>query len=213
MNTPASVFVIDDDAEVRNALALLLQTAGHSVAQFAGAEEFLDTYTSDLRGCLILDVNMPGMDGPALHEELLQRGAQLPVIFLSAYGTIPVSVRAIKAGAVDFLTKPVDGAALLASVREALQQHALWRKQLEDSLSVTSRLKFLTDREREIMIQVIAGHTSKEIAQCLGISHRTVEIHRAHILQKTGVANLLELARLVDQVELPLLSNPAKPAG
>jgi len=195
------VYVVDDDAAVRDALSMLLEAAGNVVATFPAASDFLDTRTPSSQGCIILDVDMPDMDGPALQEELIRRGVQLPVIFLSGKGTIPLTVRTIKAGAIDFLTKPVDGSVLLDRVQKALEKSSFLLKRVRANQSNASRLKKLTEREREIMVLTVAGHTSKEIAQRLGISYRTVEIHRAHVLQKTGAANLLELARIANALE------------
>lgn len=195
------VFVIDDDEAVRDALTMQLEAAGHAVTAFGTALEFLDVCTPETRGCIILDVDMPVMDGPALQEELLRRNVQLPVIFLSGKGTIPITVRTIKAGAMDFLTKPVDGSVLLARVQKALEQCLLLQKQAEAFRSIALRLAALTEREREVMMLAVAGLTNKEIAQRLGISHRTVEIHRTHVMQKTGASNLLELARIADTFE------------
>ena len=192
------VFVIDDDEAVRDALTMQIEAAGHAVAAFGTASEFLDVCTPGTRGCIILDVDMPVMDGPALQEELLRRNVQLPVIFLSGKGTIPVTVRTIKAGAMDFLTKPVDGSVLLARVQDALERSSLLQKQAEAFQSVALRLAALTEREREVMKLAVAGQTNKEIGQRLGISYRTVEIHRTHVMQKTGASNLLELARITD---------------
>ncbi len=190
------VFIVDDDAVVLDSLRMQLETAGYAVATFHGAEDFLEICTPDTHGCIILDVNMPDMDGPALQEELTRRGLQLPIIFLSGHGTIPLTVRTLKAGAMDFLTKPVKGTVLLARVREAMEQCSLLRKQAQASQSIASRLAMLTEREREVLKLAVAGHTSKEIAIHLGISYRTVEIHRAHVMQKTGASNMLELARI-----------------
>ena len=195
------VFVIDDDAAVRDALTMQIEAAGHAVAAFGTASEFLDVCTPGTRGCIILDVDMPVMDGPALQEELLRRNVQLPVIFLSGKGTIPVTVRTIKAGAMDFLTKPVDGSVLLARVQDALERSSLLQKQSEAFQSVALRLAALTEREREVMKLAVAGQTNKEIGQRLGNSYRTVEIHRTHVMQKTGSSNLLELARIADTFE------------
>ncbi len=198
MNTQTGVFVVDDDEAVRDSLAMLLEAAGHPVATFASASDFLDACTPNTLGCVILDVSMPGMDGPALQEEMVRRGMQLPVIFLSGHGTIPTTVRAIKAGALDFLTKPVDGALLLRRVRNALEQISVMQEEAETRRSIAMRLAKLTEREREVMKLAVAGHTSKEIARRLAISFRTVEIHRAHVMQKTGATNLLELARIAE---------------
>jgi len=202
MSDPAIVFIVDDDAAVGDALTMLLEAAGYTVEVFQSAKDFLDKLTHSTHGCLILDVHMPGMDGPSLQEELLRRGARLPIIFLSGHGTIPVTVRTIKAGAMDFLTKPVDGEVLLNHVQKALEQSSNQKKRSDSHQSAAARLATLTEREREVLALAIAGHVSKEIAQHLGISSRTVEIHRAHILQKTGASNLLEVAHIVGLHEL-----------
>lgn len=196
MTTPNTVYVVDDDEAVRDALAMLLEAAGHAVVTFESAVEFIAYYTPGICGCIILDVDMPGMDGFELQVKLTQFGARIPVIFLTGHGTIPATVRAIKAGAIDFLTKPVDGSLLLTRVRNALDQCIDHQKETVTSLSITSRLAKLSKRELEVMALAVAGYTSKNIAQRLGISFRTVEIHRAHIMQKTGSSNLLELARI-----------------
>lgn len=195
------VYVLDDDSAIRDSLSMMLEASGYAVATFASAGEFLDVCTPGRQGCIILDVDMAGMDGPALQEELLRRNVRLPVIFLSGKGTIPVTVRTIKAGAIDFLTKPVDGSVLLDCVQHALEQCPFLQRQTEDYQSISSRLAKLTEREREVLKLAIAGHTSKEIGQSLGISYRTVEIHRTHVMQKTGASNLLELARMAGTVE------------
>jgi RNA polymerase sigma factor (sigma-70 family) len=196
MNTPNNVYVVDDDEAVRDALAMLLEAAGHVVETFPGASEFLEICTPDIGGCLILDMSMPGMNGIEMQQELLRRGIQLPILFLSGHGSIPATVRVIKAGAMDFMTKPVDGEVLLARVQEALQRSSQMRQQAEEDRAITSHLAALTEREREVMLLAVTGLTSKEIAQRLAISYRTVEIHRAHVMRKTGASNLLELARI-----------------
>lgn len=197
------IHVVDDDAAVRDSLRMLLKADGHEVKTYASGEEFLESCEQGMRGCIILDIKMPGMDGQMLQAELNRRGLSLPIIFLSGQGTIPVTVRTIKAGAVDFLTKPVDGAELLSSVRAALRQDVFQQGREASRHAVSPRLSALTNREREIMLLTIEGRTSKEIAQQLSISYRTVESHRAHILRKTGAANLIELARIVSQNESP----------
>ncbi len=206
MSTQGKVFLIDDDDGVRDSLCMLLISAGHAVAPYPSAEAFLHACPPSIRGCLLLDLRMPGMDGHALQAEMARRGFLLPVIFLSGHGTIPETVRAIKAGALNFLTKPVDGVTLLAHVQEALALDAAQHQQAQTRQSFSSRLAALTEREREIMLLAVGGYTNKEIAQRLAISHRTVEIHRARILQKTGASNLLELARisgLLDSLKKP----------
>jgi FixJ family two-component response regulator len=196
MSDISKVFIVDDDASVRDSISMLLEAAGYGVATFSSAHEFLAVCTHDTQGCIILDVNMPDMDGPALQEELTRRGLRMPVIFLSGQGTIPITVRTLKAGAMDFLTKPVKGTVLLARVQEALEQCSILQKKADTSNSIDARLALLTEREREVLNLAVLGHTSKEIAQRLSISYRTVEIHRAHVMQKTGASNMLELARM-----------------
>lgn len=189
------VFVVDDDAAVRDGLALLLESAGFLVETYASASEFL-TQAEILPhvACLLLDVRMPEISGPMLQAELARRGLELPIIFLSAHGDIPTAVQAIKAGAVDFLTKPVDGDVLIQRVQAALDAAAAKaRRSQEGRCAGVARL---TAREREVMRLAVMGHANKEIAQRLGISHRTVEIHRARVMRKTGAANLVELVHL-----------------
>jgi len=196
MSTTPTVFVVDDDAAVRDGLALLLDTAGLAVETYDGAAAFLAVCSPGRAGCLILDVRMPDMSGPELQAELTRRGIDLPIIFLTAHGDIPTTVQAMKGGALDFLTKPVVGSELLERVRAAFDKSARLREQESASRSLRERLEGLTGREREIMKLVADGLPNKEIARTLGISHRTVEVHRARVMQKTGVTNLVELSRL-----------------
>lgn len=195
--TEPTVFIIDDSAAIRDSLFLLLETAGLPAAAFACAEDFLAALRPDATGCIVLDVNLPGMHGPDLQAELVRRGVRLPTIFLTAHGDIPTTVRAMKAGAVDFLTKPVDGAVLLARIRSALATAREAREAETARQAAEARLGALTEREQQVLSLAVAGHSNKEIAQQLGISFRTVEVHRAHILQKTGAASLVELALLL----------------
>lgn len=196
MSAAPTVFVVDDDAAVRDGLALLLDTAGLAVETYDSAAAFLAVCSADRAGCLILDVRMPEMGGPELQAELNRRGIDLPIIFLTAHGDIPTTVQAMKAGALDFLTKPVAGDDLLERVRAAFERSARLREQESATQSLRERLEGLTAREREIMRLVADGIANKEIARRLGISHRTVEVHRARVMQKTGVTNLVELSRL-----------------
>ncbi len=196
MNKINNVFVVDDDDAVRKSLRMLLKTEGYTVATFPSADEFLAVCNQETAGCIILDVNMPEMDGPSMQEELNRRGLNLPIIFLSGQGSIPITVRALKAGAMDFLTKPVDGTELLACVKLALEKSADMQKQAADSQSKASLLATLTEREKEILSLIVAGYANKDIAERLGISFRTVETHRAHIMEKTGASNLKDLLTL-----------------
>jgi FixJ family two-component response regulator len=213
--TAPIVYIVDDDAAVRDSLCLLCETAGLRVEGHAGGESFLAAFRPDQAGCLILDVRMGRMSGPELHAELNRRGSQLPVIYLSAYGDIPMTVRAMQAGAVDFLTKPVAGVELLDRVQAALRRACdHWNRQAALA-EQCSRLAVLTPREREIMALALAGQVNKTIAKRLGISHRTVEVHRSRILHKTGAASLLELAQLAADCGLAPgdAAEPPAPAG
>ncbi len=192
-----TVFVVDDDAAVRDSMSLLLETAGLVAKAYDSAEAFLAAPRASGPGCLVLNTRMSGMGGLDLQSELARRGIRLPIIFVSVHGDVATTVRAMKAGAVDFLTKPVDGALLLDRVRAALARS---RKEVEDEQSMQAaraRLAPLTKRERTILALAVAGHRNKEIARRLGISFRTVEVHRSRILLKTRAATFLELARLV----------------
>jgi len=193
-----TVFVVDDDPAVRDSLTLLLEQEDLTVETFDSAEAFLAMCPPVPGCCAIFDINMPGMNGLQLQEELSKRGIALPVIFLTGHGDIPLSVRAIKAGAVDFLTKPATGAALLESVKAALLEGERLSRQVEANQTAAARVGSLTDREREVMVLAVEGLPNKEIARRLGISHRTVEIHKARIMHKTGVDSLLDLVRIAE---------------
>jgi FixJ family two-component response regulator len=192
-----TVFLVDDDPAVRDALTFLLNTAGFRVEAFGSGEEFLESIRPGRSGCIILDMTMPGMSGFDVQTGLAARHVQLPVIFLTAHGSIPLSVQALKAGAADFLEKPADGAALIERVRNALAGDA-------DAARVRERFGQLTGREREIMAHVAAGLSNKEIARRLDISHRTVEVHRARLLEKMGARSAVELAAMAKACGLDL---------
>ncbi|MBK7664517.1 MAG: response regulator transcription factor [Sterolibacteriaceae bacterium] len=200
----ATVFIVDDDAAVRDGLSMLCESAGLRAECFDCAEAFLATYRPQRPGCLVLDVRMPRMSGPQLHEELARHGDPPPIIYLTAHGDIPTTVQAIKAGAQDFLTKPVDGALLIGRIQAALARDLATRQRSAALADQCARLAELTEREREIMTLAVAGESNKVIAKHLGISHRTVEIHRTHILHKTGASNVLELAKLAAECGLTI---------
>ena len=197
-----TVFIIDDDAAVCHSLMLMIEQEGISVQVFDSAEAFLKQYDPDSKGCIVADINMPGMNGLQLQEILNNRGGVLPVIFLTGYGTIPQSVKAIKAGALDFLTKPVTRAKLVAGIRSAFSECE--KQQLTDKHHRKAKnfLSKLTEREKEVIVLVVQGLSNKEIATSLGISHRTVEIHRSHIMHKSGATSLLELVQIVNDADL-----------
>ena len=191
-----TVFLVDDDAAVRDALGVLFRTEGLTVSAYASAESFLATCPLDVCGCLVLDLHMPGMGGIELQKALSEQNILLPVIFLTGHGDIPMSVRALKAGAVDFLEKPANPDVLLARVRDALAQDLRRRTISAEQAALDALYDRLTVREREILAQVADGKTSKEIARSLGISPRTVEVHRSHIMGKLGADSLADLIRI-----------------
>ncbi|SDY69664.1 response regulator transcription factor [Nitrosomonas sp. Nm33] len=190
------VFIVDDEPAVRDSLALLLKQEGINVQTFENAETFLSAYQPDYKGCIILDIRMPGIDGMQLQEKLSYCKCMMPIIFLTGHGDIPMSVRAMKAGAIDFLTKPITRAKLLASIQSAFLESEKLIAANKHNQDALSRLASLTKREHEVMQLAIQGCHNKEIASRLGISFRTVEIHRSNIMHKTGAINLLDLARI-----------------
>jgi len=194
-----TVFIVDDDSAVRDALMLMIEQEGIAVKTFNSGDDFLAAYQPECLGCAIVDIRMPVMDGMQLQDELCQRNILLPIVFLTGHGDIPLSVKAVKAGAVDFLTKPVTRENLLASVRSAILESRRLIAQLENGQDAKLRLTDLTEREREVMALAVAGSPNKEIARRLGISHRTVEIHKSKIMHKTGAINLLDLARIANE--------------
>jgi two-component system response regulator FixJ len=204
MSIQPCVYIVEDEYPVRHSLGLIMETAGYAYMSFESAEEFLQNYSPGRPGCLLLDVNLPGLNGDELQAELARRKIHLPIIFLTAYGDIPTTVRVIKAGAVDFLTKPVPRDLLIERIEAVLKQEVQIREQSEEQAFGMSQQYGLTSREMEIMTLVVEGHSNKEIARKLGISYRTVEIHRARILKKTGTTTPLELARLCEAANFQL---------
>jgi FixJ family two-component response regulator len=204
MSAQPCVFIVDDDDAVRDGLAMVIETVGLACQTFDNAECFLETYTPGTPGCLVLDINMPGLRGDELQAELNRRNIRLPIIFLTSYGDIPTSVRTIKAGAVDFLTKPVKIDELIERIQAELQNDIQTHEQNKDEMYLRRRLNTLTPRELDILPLTITGIANKEIGKQLGISFRTVELHRTNILRKTGAANFLELARQCEAIRFPI---------
>lgn len=201
MSNHSTVFVIDDDPIIREYLVMLLRTVPLATETFASAEDFLSVCEAKRNGCILLDVTMPGMSGPELQAELAHRDIRLPIIYLSGCEEVAIATQAIRVGAMDFLTKPVDGKLLIERVRAALAQDEGRQERERANAVLHKRFSVLTEREREVLTQLMRGHSNKEIARILGISHRTVEMHRSNILAKTDTANLLELARLAEACE------------
>ncbi len=193
----ATVHILDDDPAILTALGRLLSAAGHQSRAHLTAEAFFAALEPEEPGCLVLDLRMPGADGHAVQCRLSETGVRLPVIFLSGQGDIPASVRAMKGGAVDFLTKPVRSEVLLAAIEDAISRDAEARLLQAQAASVEDRLANLTLREREVLGAVVAGRLNKQIADDLGIVEKTVKVHRARVMRKMGVRTLAELVSLV----------------
>lgn len=194
------VFIVDDDVMVRAAFARLIESAGHPVRTFGSAREFLEQRTRPGPGCLILDVRLPDLDGMELFRRLQESGVFLPVIFLTGYGDIPMSVRAIKAGAFDFLTKPVEDETLLGAIDGALREEARMRAERVETAELTRRYESLTPRELEVMRLVLAGNLNKQIARELGIAEKTVKVHRSRVMSKMGARRVAHLVHYAMQL-------------
>jgi FixJ family two-component response regulator len=191
------VHVVDDDRAVRHALARLLRASGHAAETHASAEAFLDRRDPASTGCAILDVHLPGIDGLDLQSAMMSADTPCPVIFLTGKGDVAKSVRAMKTGAVDFLTKPVQAAALLTAIDRALEQGAAALAEQAARADLAGRLALLTPREREVLEGVVAGRLNKQIAHDLGMAEKTVKIHRARVMQKMNAGSLAALVRMI----------------
>lgn len=191
------VHIVDDDEAIRDSLVWLFQSRAVAANAWASGEAFLAAYHDGMAGCLLLDIRMDGMTGLELFDTLLARGCRMPVIFLTGHGDVPVAVGALKKGARDFVEKPCDDNALVDRVIDALAADADQRARTAGQATLAARLSTLTQRERQVMDLVVAGKLNKVIADDLGISMRTVEVHRAHVFEKMGVKTAVELARLL----------------
>ncbi len=196
------VFVVDDEAPVRKALSRLLRAAGIAVAAFASPEEFLAQYDRHMPGCLVLDLMMPGFNGLELQRTLDKKGSMLPIIFLSGRGDVPNSVQAMKGGAIDFLTKPVNDKDLLAAVRAAIERDGVSRREQAELTEIRARLATLTPREHEVLEHVVTGKLNKQIAAKLGTAEKTIKVHRARVMAKMKVQSVAELVRLAERGEI-----------
>jgi FixJ family two-component response regulator len=199
-----TVFLVDDDASVRRALTRLIKSAGHQVQTFASAQEFLEAISGveEKAGCLVLDVRMPGLTGIDLQRELQSEHRNLPIVFISGHGDIPMSVQAMKAGAVDFLPKPVKDIDLLRAIEQALARACSDREARQQLEDVQRRVQTLTSREREVMPLVARGLPNKMIAFKLGTGEKTIKVHRARIMRKMQVQSLADLVRLTEKLKI-----------
>jgi two-component system response regulator DctR len=209
--TSATVFIVDDDASIRSSLSLLLETDNLPSACFASADDFLAACGPNPDGCLILDVRMPGMSGLQLQDELALRQISLPIIFLTGFADVPMTVGAMRKGAVDFIAKPVNGAVLLERVHSALESNRFQQQARAVRSQFTARLLKLTPREREVLALALSGIPNKRISNEMNISVRTVEGHRAQIFLKLGVDSLIELAHQAASANMPLAEIDLRP--
>jgi FixJ family two-component response regulator len=204
-----TVFIIDDDPSARRGLTRLVRAAGLNAKSFSSGADFLASEHRGGPGCIVLDVRMPEMTGPELQEELAKADYCMPIVFLSAHADVPIAAGAMKKGAVDFLTKPVDAEDLLAAIQESLARDAENRAQRAEFASIRELIETLTPREHEVMTYVITGMLNKQIAGDLEISEETVKIHRARVMQKLGVVSVAELVRLCEKARI----EPAEPSS
>ena len=196
-----TVYIVDDDSGVRSSIRVLMKSVGLAAAPFASAKDFLQAYHPNHPGCLVLDIRMPGMSGLELQEALNEKGAVLPVIFITGHGDIPMAVEAMRHGAFDFLQKPFRDQDLIDRIQQALERDAETRQSLQEHSRIRARIASLTPREREVLELLTSGKANKMMAQDLGLSQRTVEIHRAHVMEKMGAKSVAQLVRMVMDLE------------
>lgn len=194
-----TVSLVDDDASVLRAIGRLVRSAGLSVATFGSPQKFLDQQNPDAPGCLVLDMSMPGLNGLELQQVLARAGNRLPIIFLTGHGDNPMSVRAMKSGALDFLSKPCADEELLAAIRLALSRDQRSRLERAEVRALAERFATLTPREHEVMLGVVAGQLNKQIAADLGTVEKTIKVHRARVMEKLGVTSVADLVRLTER--------------
>ena len=203
MDAEALVFVVDDDAPMRESLQNLLRSVGLRVEAFASAQEFLRSTRPDVPGCLVLDVRLPGLSGLELQQRMAEGDPHMPIIFITGHGDIPMTVQAMKAGAVEFLTKPFRDQELLDAIHQALARDRHAREQRAQSEALRRRYRTLTPRERDVLALVVTGLLNKQIAGELGTSEASVKVHRQHVMAKMGAGSLAALVRMADRLGIP----------
>ena len=192
----ATVFVVDDDPSMRDSMRWLIESVGLNVEAFANADAFMEQFAGDVPGCLVLDVRMPGTSGMELLDSLKNRGVQLPIIMISGHGDVPMAVQALKRGAMDFLEKPFRDQELLEQIAKAIETDQARRKKAESIAGIRTRLEKLTPREREVMELVVAGYANKQVAAKLGLSEKTIEVHRSRVMSKMRAKTLPCLVKM-----------------
>lgn len=200
------VYIVDDDASVRKALERLLRSAGHIAKTFASAIEFLDSDFPDAPGCLILDIKMPKLSGLELQDRLAEKGISFPIIFITGHGTVPASIKAFKAGAMDFLQKPFEDKVFLEAVSRGIERHRRLRQEQKETDALRAKLDTLTLREREVFGLVVTGMLNKQIAFDLGTTEKTIKVHRSRVMQKMSARSLADLVRFAEK--LGIYSSP-----
>ena len=209
MSEPESiVFVVDDDPSVRSAIKRLIVCVGLQVELFESAQEFLASKLPNVPSCLVLDVRLPGISGLALHRHLAEANVQIPIIFITAHGDVPMTVRAMKAGAVEFLTKPFHDQDLLDAIQLALERDRIRHQQEAEIAVLRERFESLTPREREVLPWVVSGLLSKHIADAIGRSEASVKVHRSQLMRKMAADSVAELVRMAEKMEIPIPKKP-----
>jgi FixJ family two-component response regulator len=194
------IYVVDDDPSMRKALERLLRSAGHDAKAFGSALEFLDFNHPDTPGCLILDIKMPKLSGLELQERLVQKGISFPIVFITGHGTVPASVKAFKAGAMDFLQKPFKDAELLDAVSRGVEKHRHLRQEQNEIKGLRAKLDTLSPREREVLTLVASGMLNKQVAFELGTAEKTIKVHRARVMEKMGARSFADLVRFAEKL-------------
>ena len=213
MNDDSVVYLVDDDAGVLKAIGRLLQAEGFEVRAFQSAQAFLHEHEPDVPGCVVLDMRLPDLGGLALQQALLDSSCERPIVFMTGFGDVADSVQAMKAGAVDFLTKPCDDEELLRAVRGAVERDGQARRVRSELECIQGRLDTLTPREHEVLLQVVDGRLNKQIAADLGIAEKTIKVHRARAMEKMGASSLADLVRKTFELEVGAVVDHASHAG